>query len=160
MPAWFINLLAAVAAFAAMEGVAWFTHRYIMHGPLWALHRSHHEPRRGAFELNDLFAFWFAGIAVALFWAGAAFEVPALWWAAVGATVYGAVYAFVHDGLVHQRWGTRFIPRGGYAKRLVQAHKLHHAVHERHGAVSFGFLWAADVRRLKAQLASRRAAVE
>jgi hypothetical protein len=31
-----------------------------MHGFLWVLHKSHHEPRKGAFELNDLFGFIFA----------------------------------------------------------------------------------------------------
>ena len=147
-----LELLAFVLAFVAMEGVAWATHRYLMHGPLWALHRSHHEPRRGAFEANDLFAFWFAGIAVALFWSGARFGFGWLWWAAAGATAYGAVYALVHDGLVHQRFGFRHVPRGGYARRLVQAHRLHHATRGREGAVSFGFLWAPDPRRLKARL--------
>ena len=148
-----LNLSAFLAAFLGMEGVAWATHRYVMHGPLWSLHRSHHEPRVGPFELNDLFAFFFAGIAVALFWAGARFGLPALWWAAAGATAYGLVYAFVHDGLVHQRWGFRVVPRSGYAKRLVQAHRLHHATHGRDGGVSFGFLYAPDVRRLKARTA-------
>lgn len=150
----FVNLTAFFAALLGMEAVAWATHRYVMHGPLWSLHRSHHEPRQGAFERNDLFAFFFTGIAVALFWAGARLGLSALWWAAAGATVYGLVYAFVHDGLVHQRWGFRFVPRSGYAKRLVQAHRLHHATHGREGGVSFGFLYAPDVRRLKARLGS------
>ena len=44
------------AAFAGMEAFAWATHRYVMHGALWCWHRSHHEPRDGVFELNDLFA--------------------------------------------------------------------------------------------------------
>jgi beta-carotene 3-hydroxylase len=37
-------------------------------------------------------------------------------------------------------------------KRIVQAHRLHHAVEEREGAVSFGFLWAPPAERLKARL--------
>jgi len=153
-------LAAFVLAFIGMEAVAWATHRYVMHGPLWALHRSHHEPRAGRFELNDLFAFWFAGLAVALFWAGAAFGFGWLWWAGAGATAYGAVYAFVHDGIVHQRFGFRWVPQRGYARRLLQAHRLHHAVPGRDGAVSFGFLWAPDVRRLKARLAAQRSPAE
>jgi len=28
----------------------------VMHGWGWGWHRSHHEPRRGMFEKNDLFA--------------------------------------------------------------------------------------------------------
>jgi beta-carotene 3-hydroxylase len=62
------------------------------------------------------------------------------------------MYAVVHDGLVHARFPFRLVPRSGYAKRLVQAHRLHHATHGRDGAVSFGFLYAPDVRKLKARL--------
>lgn len=69
----------------------------------------------------------------------------------MGITVYGLVYAFIHDGLVHQRF-MRWVPRKGYAKRLVQAHKLHHATLGKEGGVSFGFLFAADPTTLKAQL--------
>ena len=69
-------------------------------------------------------------------------------------TAYGVMYAVVHDGLVHQRWPFRYAPKRGYAKRLVQAHRLHHAVHGRHGAVSFGFLYAPEVRKLRARLRS------
>jgi beta-carotene 3-hydroxylase len=31
-------------------------------------------------------------------------------------------------------------------KRIVQAHRLHHAVESKHGTVSFGFLWAPRPR--------------
>jgi beta-carotene 3-hydroxylase len=40
----------------------------------------------------------------------------------------------------------------------VQAHRLHHAVRTREGAVSFGFLLVPDPRRLAAELKSRRTA--
>ena len=46
-----------------------------------------------------------------------------------------------HDGIVHQRW-FRWVPKRGYAKRLVQAHKLHHATIGKEGGVSFGFVFA------------------
>jgi len=57
-----------------------------------------------------------------------------------------------HDGMVHRRWPLRWTPRGGYLKRLYQAHRLHHAVQGREGCVSFGFLWAPSPQRLKRQL--------
>ena len=38
------------AALAGMELVAYLTHRFLMHGPLWFLHESHHRPREGWFE--------------------------------------------------------------------------------------------------------------
>ena len=63
----------------------------------------------------------------------------------------------MHDGLVHQRY-FRWVPRGGYAKRIVQAHKLHHATIGREGGVSFGFIFAGDPARLKAELKRQREA--
>jgi beta-carotene 3-hydroxylase len=140
------------SALVGMEGVAWATHRFLMHGPLWSLHRSHHEPRTGRFELNDLFAVFFAAPSIALCawgrWG---------WWPALplglGMTAYGAIYALFHDGLVHGRFRSPLPLK--LMKRLVQAHRLHHAVHTKEGAVSFGFLWASPIRQLKAELQAK-----
>lgn len=141
-----------LGAFLAMEGFAWGVHRYVMHSRAgWGWHRSHHEPSRG-FELNDLYAVVFAAPAVGLFALGSRPGLRWAWFLGLGVTLYGVMYALVHDGLVHRRLPLRFTPRRGYAKRLVQAHRLHHAVRTRDGAVSFGFLYAPDVRRLKAKL--------
>ena len=158
MPDWILYALIVVAAFMAMEAFAWAVHRYIMHSPLgWGWHASHHSDANrtgegGRFELNDLYAVVFAGPAIALFWLGDSPGRRAIWFAGLGVTFYGIMYAVVHDGLVHQRWPWRFRPKKGYARRLVQAHRLHHATHGRAGAVSFGFLYAPDVRRLKTRL--------
>ena len=70
---------------------------------------------------------------------------------------YGIIYTLIHDGLVHQRY-FKYVPRGGYAKRLVQAHKLHHATVGKHGGVSFGFVFARDPAKLKAELKQQREA--
>jgi beta-carotene 3-hydroxylase len=157
-----LGQLAPFAAFAAglagMELVAWATHRYVMHGALWSWHRSHHAPRRGGLELNDLFGVVFAGLAVVVFAAGGALHAPLLTWLALGMTAYGLLYALVHDGLVHRRFPFPLQGRRGYLRRLVQAHHLHHAVHAREGAVSFGFLVAGDPARLAARLKAHRAA--
>ena len=147
---WPIAMAIVVLTVAAMELVAALVHRFIMHGPGWAWHRSHHEPGPGWLERNDLYTVLFAGISIGVFVAGARW--PALWWVGVGMVVYGLLYAFVHDGLVHRRFPFVRAPRNGYAKRLVQAHRLHHAVRERQGAVSFGFLYAPPLQRLRAQL--------
>ena len=69
-----------------------------------------------------------------------------------GITSYGALYFIAHDGLVHQRWPFRYVPKSGYLKRLYQAHRLHHAVKGKEGCVSFGFLWAPSVESLKSKL--------
>lgn len=137
-----------LAALIGMEGVAWATHRFLMHGPLWVLHRSHHEPRSGVFELNDLFAAYFALPSMALIYWGRSWS-PALW-LGLGMTGYGLIYALFHDGLVHNRFRSPLPLR--LMKHLVQAHRLHHVVRTKHGAVSYGFLWAPPVRTLKARL--------
>lgn len=150
---WFDKLAIVIGMVLATECFAWATHRWVMHGWGWGWHRSHHEPGYRAFEKNDLYALVFSVLVVALFTAGVWWEP--LWWAALGITVYGGIYAFVHDMLVHQRFGMRWIPRRGYFKRLHQAHRLHHATKGRDGAVSFGFLFAPDPQALKARLKAR-----
>lgn len=147
-----LNTLIVIATVVAMEGVAQLVHRHIMHGPLgWGWHRSHHEEGEGLFEINDLYAVVFTVLSGALITFGIAGVWP-LRQIGLGLMVYGVLYFVVHDGLVHHRWPFRYVPRRGYLKRLVQAHRLHHAVEGREGCVSFGFLYAPPVRELKAKL--------
>ncbi|OYX70724.1 MAG: beta-carotene hydroxylase [Rhizobiales bacterium 32-66-11] len=146
-----LNTLIVLVTVAIMEGVAWAAHKYIMHGWGWGWHRSHHEPHEDVFERNDLYAVVFALLAVGLIVYGSNGFGP-LYWVGVGMTVYGFLYFFVHDGLTHQRWPFRYVPRNGYLKRLVQAHRLHHAVDGKEGCVSFGFLYAQPVQKLRDQL--------
>lgn len=150
-----LGLLLTVATVAFMEFFAWWAHKYIMHGWGWAWHESHHVPHDDAFEKNDLYAVVFAGFAIAMFWVGANFWSPLIWIAS-GVTIYGFLYFVAHDGLVHQRWPFRYIPKKGYLKRLYQAHRLHHAVKGKDGCVSFGFIWARSVDDLKSELRENR----
>jgi beta-carotene 3-hydroxylase len=131
----------------AMEWIAWATHKYVMHGWGWSWHRSHHESPGHGPEKNDLYAAVFASIAITLIALGNGGVWP-LAWVGLGMTIYGFLYFVVHDGFVHQRW-LRYVPRSGYLKRLVQAHRLHHAVRTRDGCISFGFLYAAPIARLR-----------
>ena len=55
-----IAIITLVATFFFMEFVAWFAHKYIMHGFLWVLHKDHHQKEPGFFEKNDLFFLIFA----------------------------------------------------------------------------------------------------
>ena len=147
------HLALFLAAFAFMEAFAWVTHRYVMHGFMWVWHKSHHEPREGAFELNDLFAVVFAAPAIVAIYFGAN-GTPWLLPVGLGITAYGFVYFIFHDGMVHRRFKTPF-GKSAFWKRAIQAHRIHHAVHTKEGAVSFGFLVARPVRELKAQLRAR-----
>lgn len=158
---WFQLVLIFLGTVAAMEVFAYAMHRWVMHGPGWFLHASHHRRRTGWFEWNDLYAVIFAAPSILLIYLG----VHGGWGdgaTAVGTGIagYGAIYFGFHDWIVHQRLPHRIVPRSAYFKRIVQAHRLHHAVESRRGAVSFGFLYAPPVDRLKSELrASRRARV-
>ena len=152
-------LLLFLITVAAMELFANVMHRWVMHGPGWFLHASHHRARTGPFEWNDFYAVIFALPSITLIYGG----VQAGWgdWAtAVGAGIaaYGAIYFGFHDVIVHQRLPHRIVPRSDYFKRIVQAHRLHHAVESRLGAVSFGFLVAPPVEQLKAELRASQGA--
>lgn len=154
--------LITLSAVVLMEIVAWASHRYVMHGFGWAWHRDHHEPHDGFWEKNDLFALFGAAISIAMFALGSPLVMGAkAWepgtWIGLGVLIYGVIYTLIHDGLVHQRW-FRWVPRGGYAKRLVQAHKLHHATQSKEGGVSFGFVIARSPTALKRELKAQRAA--
>lgn len=150
-----LAVVVILATVVLMEVFAWWAHRYVMHGWGWAWHKSHHEPHDHRFERNDLYAVVFAGIAIVLFWIGTTYWDP-IWWVATGITLYGVLYFIAHDGLVHQRWPFRYVPKKGYLKRLYQAHRLHHAVKDQDGCVSFGFIWAPRVETLKHQLRANR----
>ena len=86
-----------------MEFWAWFMHKYVQHGPLWFLHRSHHVRHPHPVERNDLFFLIY----------GAHFRRPCSspatmasdwwFWVGVGIAAYGTVYFFVHDVLIHGR---------------------------------------------------------
>lgn len=152
-----INVAVFLGALALMEPVAYLSHRYLMHGPLWCLHESHHRPRQGRVEKNDLFAVFFAVPSMALIYAGTN-HVPAALWAGLGVAAYGACYFLFHDVLVHRRVGRGLRPAGGYLRRIVHAHRLHHASHSRQGAVSYGFLLAPPVARLRARMRDLEAA--
>ncbi len=158
----FAATLIVLATFAVMEGVAWASHKYVMHGFGWGWHRDHHEAHGKLIEKNDRYAIVGAILSIAMFAAGSPWVAGVrAWspgeWIGLGVLLYGIVYSLIHDGLIHQRY-FRWVPRKGYAKRLVQAHKLHHATIGKEGGVSFGFVVARDPVVLKRELKAQQAA--
>lgn len=159
--------LACIAMIAFMEGVAWTMHRYLMHGPLWFIHQTHHMPSKRWLELNDVFGIVFAAASMVLLHLGRDNTSivfgsipfgPILFGMGLGLMGYGIIYFMLHDVLVHRRIPHRFTPHEGYLARIVQAHHLHHVTRQRDGAVSFGFIFAPSPERLRRMLASRQAA--
>ncbi len=152
-------ILTFIATVIAMEVFAYAMHRWVMHGIGWFLHASHHRLRTGWFELNDLYAVMFALPSIVMIYGG----VQAGWgdWTTAigsGIAAYGAIYFGFHDWIVHRRLPHRVLPRSIYFKRIVQAHRLHHVVESRTGAVSFGFLYAPPIGKLKYALRESGAA--
>ena len=151
-----INLMQGIAIalllVAIMEVVAIVAHKWVMHGFLWSLHKSHHEPRTGFFERNDWFAVMGAVPSFFLLLIGTSQNYPVITAIGAGITTYGMIYFGFHDVLVHRRLRHGWNPQQRYLKRIVQAHRLHHVVESKQGTVSFGFLYAPPIRVLKAQL--------
>ena len=150
------HLLIFLFTLVAMEGVGTLAHKYIMHGPGWWLHRSHHEEYLGALESNDVYLLALALAAVGLIVLGDA-VVQCI---GAGVAGYGLIYVVVHDGIVHRHWPVRPAPRHPYLRRLYQAHLLHHALKGRQHSVSFGFLYAPSAATLEKQLLASTASAQ
>ena len=124
-----------------MEIVAHLAHRYVMHGFLWRIHRDHHRPGHGFFQLNDTFFLIFAVPAWLCIQIGLQRHVAIAWATGFGITLYGIIYVLIHELLVHRRFKWIPVPKIGYWARLVRAHHRHHAQRDQGGGRNFGLLW-------------------
>ncbi|WOL09987.1 hypothetical protein Cni_G18741 [Canna indica] len=119
----------SVGAAVGMEFWARWAHRALWHASLWHMHQSHHRPRDGPFELNDVFAIINAVPAISLMAYGFFNRglVPGLCFGAgLGITLFGMAYMFVHDGLVHRRFPVGPVANVPYLRRVASAHQIHH----------------------------------
>ncbi len=138
-----MEILLWLGTFLFMEGMAWFTHKYIMHGIMWNWHESHHVHHKNALEKNDLFSVVFGVLSTLTIIIGAEIEAyRPLLWIGLGIASYGLCYFIFHDIIVHRRIKVKFKTKNTYLKRLIKAHYVHHEVHEKEGAEAFGFLYA------------------
>jgi beta-carotene 3-hydroxylase len=126
---------------AGMESFSWFIHKYLFHGPLWFIHRSHHQQRSGWFEFNDIFSVLFAIISVYLMWMGR-IDLDIKFWVGVGITVYGIIYFIFHDWFIHNRFQS-FKTDNSYLLGIRRAHKIHHKSTEKNPSEEFGLLLAS-----------------
>lgn len=138
-----VYIISAVMAFVFMEGVAWFTHKYIMHGFLWSLHKDHHRPHEGFFEKNDFFFLIFAipgWLCIMLGWRVENWIVVSI---GLGITLYGFTYFLVHEIIIHQRFKLFAKSNSRYIKAMRWAHKMHHRHLNKEDGESFGMLFVA-----------------
>jgi len=136
-------ILLTLATFCFMEGVAWFTHKYIMHGLLWYLHKDHHQKEDGFFEKNDAFFLIFAVPCILLFWFGVTDGIAWMIFMATGIFLYGFAYFMVHDIIIHQRFKLLTRSDNTYVRAIRWAHKMHHKHLSKEDGESFGMLFVA-----------------
>ncbi|MGB5818075.1 MAG: beta-carotene hydroxylase [Saonia sp.] len=138
----FLWIVIFLGVFSIMECMAWFTHKYIMHGFLWKLHKDHHKKDHGSwFERNDAFFLFYAVVSMSFlmiadntdFWYG--------WPLGFGIMAYGAAYFTVHDIFIHQRFKLFRNANNWYAKGVRRAHKIHHKHLGKKDGECFGMLF-------------------
>lgn len=136
------SFLLILASFISMEGVAWLTHKYVMHGLLWSLHRDHHKKETsGFFEHNDFFFLIFAIPGIICLFLGMKNDYNYLFWIGFGITLYGLTYFLVHDVFIHQRFKFFRKAENQYFKAIRRAHKMHHKHLGKDDGECFGMLW-------------------
>lgn len=135
-------ILIFIVTYCFMEFMAWFTHKYVMHGFLWSLHKDHHKKDHDSwFERNDAFFIFYAIVSIGcfllwkydIFWAG----LPI----GIGIFAYGLSYFLVHDVFIHQRFKLFRNANNWYAKGVRRAHKMHHKHINKEDGECFGMLF-------------------
>ncbi|GGD43405.1 sterol desaturase family protein [Muriicola marianensis] len=135
-------ILIFLTTFCIMEFMAWFTHKYVMHGFLWSLHKDHHRKDHDSwFERNDAFFIFYAVMSMTFiilagetsFWYGYPIGF--------GIMAYGATYFLVHDIFIHQRFKLFRNANNWYARGVRRAHKIHHKHLGKEDGECFGMLW-------------------
>lgn len=134
-------MLCLVVGFVGMELVAWGVHKYVMHGFLWSLHKSHHQKSKGFFELNDFYFLFFASLGITFIITGVNAGFDWKFFIGLGISIYGFTYLVVHDIIIHQRFRWLKGLNNPYINGLRKAHKDHHSTVGKDGGVSFGMLW-------------------
>ena len=130
-----------IGTFIFMEFNAWFMHKYIMHGFLWALHKDHHKKdHKSWFERNDAFFLFYAVLSISSFFLWETGTLSVGLPIGIGIFLYGLTYFLVHDIFIHQRFKFFKKTNNRYARALRRAHKIHHKNIHKNGGECFGML--------------------
>lgn len=136
-----LNVLIVVVTFLVMEFIAWFSHKYVMHGFMWHFHQDHHSHNQVRFfERNDIFFLIFAIPS----WLGIMFGMinnyDFKFYIGIGILIYGIAYFLVHDVIIHQRFKWFSKSQNFYVKGIKRAHKIHHKTICKDENENFGML--------------------
>jgi beta-carotene 3-hydroxylase len=132
-----------IIVFFFMEFVAWFLHKYIMHGIGWFLHEDHHRYTKGRFEKNDIFGLFFSIVSFLFIFTGWLDGYDIKFAIGLGIMSYGLAYFLVHDVFFHRRVKLKYKPKSRYMKRVLHAHRIHHQKSTAYSGVCFGFVLAS-----------------
>jgi beta-carotene 3-hydroxylase len=152
--------LITLGTIAGMEFVAWFAHKYIMHGFLWTWHEDHHKPhhhKSGFFERNDLFFLVFAIPSALSYIIGTSTPYLSFLFVGIGISIYGMIYFLIHDVYIHQRFKWFRQLDSPYSRAILRAHGAHHAKQSKEDGESFGLLVVAKKYYQKRQQRQDRA---
>lgn len=152
-------VLFTIGAVVAMEFVAWFAHKYIMHGLLWNWHEDHHRPKyekHGFWEKNDRFFLVFALPSMSCYILGSLYaDYRYLLFVGIGISIYGLIYFLIHDVYIHQRFRWFKQLDSNYSRGILKAHGAHHAKHTKEDCESFGLL-VVNPKYFKSRVSQRQ----
>jgi beta-carotene 3-hydroxylase len=137
-----LYIVVFLLTFFIMEFMAWFTHKFIMHGFLWSLHADHHKKDHNSwFERNDTFFIFYAVVSMLFIflWQNGILDIGLA--IGFGIFTYGLTYFLVHDIFIHQRFKLFRKANNKYARALRRAHKMHHKHIGKNQGECFGMLF-------------------
>lgn len=134
------GLIIFLSTFLIMEAITWCTHKFVMHGFLWYLHRDHHQGAEGFFEKNDAFFLIFAIPSMLLIWFGKVDGFDFKFFIGLGIMAYGFAYFMVHEIFIHQRFKYFRNSNNWYLRAIRRAHKMHHKHLGKEHGECFGML--------------------
>ena len=136
-----IWIFTLVFTFFIMEFIAWFSHKYIMHGFLWFLHKDHHKKDHNSWlERNDMFFLQYAAISIFFTVLWGEYNIWLGLPIAIGIFLYGLAYFIVNDIFIHQRFKIFRNIDNKYARGVRRAHKIHHKHLGKEDGECFGML--------------------
>ncbi len=137
-----LYIVVFLLTFLIMEFMAWFSHKFIMHGFLWSLHADHHKKDHDSwFERNDAFFIFYAVVSMFFFFLWQNKILASGLAIGLGIFAYGLTYFFVHDIFIHQRFKLFRNANNKYARALRRAHKMHHKHIGKNQGECFGMLF-------------------
>ena len=158
-------LQAAIYSFFAFELLVAWMHQYLWHGPLWFMHKHHHEtPSRVTLDENDWLGvgngIWI--MSATYYWQSCSRATSfyfLLGGYILGTISYGIIVLYIHDGLAHHRFPVVWTPFKRRLRMQAGLHLRHHHADRsglcKKGVAPFGFVLANEELKSNGRALSR-----